>query len=685
MTFSYLMILLFFLGFYIYQSESYKQEYIRITESIHTLYDSAEKEQGLASGGNASGNSFSKSVEPVIKQTQSLFHFYLNNLDKQYSFFTLWSGVLTILFLVFSFYAIFKLEDALKKIEKEFVEKKRELSNNQNLLFGKFSELWEKRNDYYLKLNLTVDSICNKYYQEAYQCIDTADKLHVHIEDLYNELKEYIPDLNLTVEKKPYVISYYKAIIFYKQQKYKEALCSIKEVLKFNDTDYIEINYYACLIFSMQKDEEDNTIKYGEEVIKRLSKQKPQGKQVVLSDDFLDFSINPKNKDEYLANFSEFLFALSTAYLKVKRSEEAISLFDTYSSYAKEDYKCRSRLFLAYRLERRWEDALECYKVLRRLVNFKEDVSTAYGLARLYLEQAAYYNDENNILKVLALPPAHPETKINELRKKAQDILEGIISKEADQNVFDKDKAEVRMWLGLIYAERKEWDKAIDIMKKIEANTVRYTCVEYEIGRIYFFKHCASHQMDLRAEYARLGEFYLKQAIEKDKDVAIYHFYLGLLYRENGECEKALEPLNLACSLDRSKIYYDKDLASVYCILAEDSKDEKTKYAYLKKASIHLESAVRKDAEKLGKYPYGIGLVYPEEKIWKSFIEKHNPSGVIEGDPQLYYSLSKIYCEMKQYDRAKSVLEKAIQIRPDQAYRKLLSQVKTQTDLVDKN
>lgn len=161
--------------------------------------------------------------------------------------------------------------------------------------------------------------------------------------------------------------------------------------------------------------------------------------------------------------------------------------------------------------------------------------------------------------------------------------------------------------------------------------------------------------------------------------------YLGLLYREKGEYEEALKPLNLACSLDNSKIYYDKDLASVYYKLAENNKDETTKYTYLKKASIHLESAIRKDAEKLSKYPYAIGLAYWEEKVWKSFIAEHNPSGVIEGDPQLCYSLSQIYYEMKLYDKAKLVIGKAILIKPDPSYHELLSQVNKRINLLNKS
>lgn len=685
LTFSYWVIILFFIVFYIYQSESYKQGYDQITESIHTLYDSAEKGFILPLDGDLSDHSFSEKVASVLKQTQSLFHFYLNNLDKQYSFFTLWSGVLTILFLVFSFYAIFKLEDALKKIEKDFVEKKRELIHTQNFLFGKFSELWEKRNDYYLKLKLTDDSICNRDYQEAYKYIDAANTLQSNIEELYKELKGYIPDLKLSVEKRPYIINYYKAVIFYKQQKYRDAFRSIKEVLRFKSADYFEIIYYSCLIFCMQKDEEENTIKYGEEVIRRLSKQKQEWKQVALSDDFLDFSINLQNKDEYLADFNEFLVALSTAYLKIKKSNEVIRLFNIYSNYVKDDYNCLSRLFLAYRLERRWEDARICYEKLQQFANFQDEVSPRYGMARLYIEQAAYYNDENNILKLLNLPPTHSEKYIDGLRVKAQKELEEIISEKPDPNVFDKDKAEVQMWLGLVYAERKEWDKAIDIMEKINADNVRYTHSEYEIGRVYFFKYCSCQQREEKEKYARLGESYLKKAIGKDPETASYHFYLGLLYREKGEYEEALKPLNLACSLDNSKIYYDKDLASVYYKLAENNKDETTKYTYLKKASIHLESAIRKDAEKLSKYPYAIGLAYWEEKVWKSFIAEHNPSGVIEGDPQLCYSLSKIYYEMKLYDKAKLVIEKAILIKPDPSYHELLSQVNTRINLLNKS
>lgn len=54
-------------------------------------------------------------AEAMMRGTKSLIDLHLNAVDRQYNSLTLWAAVITILFLIFSFYAIFKLEDTLKQ------------------------------------------------------------------------------------------------------------------------------------------------------------------------------------------------------------------------------------------------------------------------------------------------------------------------------------------------------------------------------------------------------------------------------------------------------------------------------------------------------------------------------------------------------------------------------------------
>lgn len=54
-------------------------------------------------------------AEAMMKDTQALLDLHMNSIDRQYSVLTLWSAVMMILFLIFSFYAIFKLEDTLRQ------------------------------------------------------------------------------------------------------------------------------------------------------------------------------------------------------------------------------------------------------------------------------------------------------------------------------------------------------------------------------------------------------------------------------------------------------------------------------------------------------------------------------------------------------------------------------------------
>lgn len=54
-------------------------------------------------------------AEAMMKDTQALLNLHMSSIDRQYSVLTLWSAVMMILFLIFSFYAIFKLEDTLRQ------------------------------------------------------------------------------------------------------------------------------------------------------------------------------------------------------------------------------------------------------------------------------------------------------------------------------------------------------------------------------------------------------------------------------------------------------------------------------------------------------------------------------------------------------------------------------------------
>ena len=48
-------------------------------------------------------------------QTKSMIDLHLNKVEHEYSNLTIWAAILTILFLVFSFYSIYKMDELLQQ------------------------------------------------------------------------------------------------------------------------------------------------------------------------------------------------------------------------------------------------------------------------------------------------------------------------------------------------------------------------------------------------------------------------------------------------------------------------------------------------------------------------------------------------------------------------------------------
>ena len=83
-------------------------------------------------------------------QTKSMIDLHLNKVEHEYSNLTIWAAILTILFLVFSFYSIYKMDELLQQ-GNEGVKDIRSLKKDGEILIEKLeatskSELEKTRN-----------------------------------------------------------------------------------------------------------------------------------------------------------------------------------------------------------------------------------------------------------------------------------------------------------------------------------------------------------------------------------------------------------------------------------------------------------------------------------------------------------------------------------------------------------
>lgn len=123
-------------------------------------------------------------AEAMMRDTKSLIDLHLNAVDRQYNSLTLWAAVITILFLIFSFYAIFKLEDTLKQAKdavkgfedeanKKIVQVKEEADN-------RIGEIKQKSNQHMQGLNKKttklIKSLSDKAKAETEEFTKEANK-----------------------------------------------------------------------------------------------------------------------------------------------------------------------------------------------------------------------------------------------------------------------------------------------------------------------------------------------------------------------------------------------------------------------------------------------------------------------------------------------------------------------------
>ncbi len=82
------------------------ESHFRKIESLHEKYDEKLLKDSLR---------LSVERELLNEQTKSMIDLHLNKIEHEYSNITLWAAVLTILFLVFSFYSVFKADELIKQ------------------------------------------------------------------------------------------------------------------------------------------------------------------------------------------------------------------------------------------------------------------------------------------------------------------------------------------------------------------------------------------------------------------------------------------------------------------------------------------------------------------------------------------------------------------------------------------
>jgi len=148
-------------------------------------------------------------------QVKTMLDLHLNKIEHEYSNITLWAAVLTILFLVFSFYSIFKM-DSLVHQGNEGINEIRQLKRDGDVVIREISKKGEKilkENDAAIeKAKLDLSDFINNQQQIVSKSVGVLAVSVSQIDNKYNEaLNSKLNELNTYIAEQQKLISEQKS------------------------------------------------------------------------------------------------------------------------------------------------------------------------------------------------------------------------------------------------------------------------------------------------------------------------------------------------------------------------------------------------------------------------------------------------------------------------------------------
>ncbi len=174
-------------------------------------------------------------------QTKTMLDLHLNKIEHEYSNITIWAAVLTILFLVFSFYSIFKMDELIQQ-GNEGVKDIRQLHTNGENLINSISEKGEKT---FKKADEKLKNFVNSQQQIVAETIGKTNSMLENQKELYRQIINELEDINKTRDEYTKILSnqleqietrYDKVL----QEKIKELYSDMEAIRQFMDDNGIK-------------------------------------------------------------------------------------------------------------------------------------------------------------------------------------------------------------------------------------------------------------------------------------------------------------------------------------------------------------------------------------------------------------------------------------------------------------
>lgn len=181
------------------------EQYNRLHELLTTQFDETKQLHEKYDGKIQRDSLLLMTERQLLEcQVKTMLDLHLNKIEHEYSNITLWAAVLTILFLVFSFYSIFKMDSFVHQGYEGVQEIKNLNDKGEKALrdLRKKGETLMVDNDKKLKeLREKTNSEFATFVNEQQQIIrDTIEVTHQKINDVKNEAEQSIRDIVATKE-----------------------------------------------------------------------------------------------------------------------------------------------------------------------------------------------------------------------------------------------------------------------------------------------------------------------------------------------------------------------------------------------------------------------------------------------------------------------------------------------------
>ena len=129
----------------------------------------------------------------IESQTKTMIDLHLNKVEHEYSNLTIWAAVLTILFLVFSFYSIYKIDELIVQGNEGVKDIRRLKKNSEDII-----ERLENTSKF--EVEKTRNKIDNFVTEQQQRMLDTIKLLDTQSTLKLNEINKCFEDACVTVE-----------------------------------------------------------------------------------------------------------------------------------------------------------------------------------------------------------------------------------------------------------------------------------------------------------------------------------------------------------------------------------------------------------------------------------------------------------------------------------------------------